>query len=244
MPLGAALGTLAAVAVAFSLILPRLTRPAAEVPESPQRDMRLVTEAGQRALAEGNFFLAAREFKVAEPRVGDDRTPAELRRLEQLRRQADLLSRLHGRSLQEVLHEALPLRRDEEWKDRFRAQHLGKAIVFDDVVGTDPTGRPSLTVYRISTGGESARVALEDLRILRRLPLDVPQRLVFGGRLADLWREEGGGWVFRFDPDSGVLLTDAGAVTACLGPPDADLLAVLRRQQKWLSELEAHGDTR
>jgi hypothetical protein len=128
------------------------------------------------------------------------------------------------------------VRRPDEWQDRFRAQHLGKAVVFDDVVGRDPAGRPALAVYRVGAGGEKARVALEDLRLLRRLPLDPPQRLVFGGRLASLEREDGGGWVFHFDPDSGVLLTDAGAVAACVGPPDADLLEVLRRQQQWLAD--------
>jgi hypothetical protein len=142
------------------------------------------------------------------------------------------------------LNDALLLRRDDEWKARFRTEHLGKAIVFDDTVALDRSGRPALAVYRVSAGGEAARLALEDLRLLRRLPLDVPQRMIFGGRLADLWREDGGGWAFRFEPDSGVLLTDAGAVTACLGPPDADLLAVLRRQQHWVSELQARGDSR
>jgi hypothetical protein len=244
MPLAAAGGTLTAVAVIFCVFLPRLNQHPAEVPDHLQKDVQVATEAGQRALAEGNFFIAARELKAAAPHPGDDRAPAELRRLEQLRRQADLLARLHGRSLQEVLGEALPLRSDEEWKGRFHSQHLGKGVIFDDVVSIDRAGRPTLAVYRVSVGGESARVALEDLRLLRRLPLDVPQRIVFGGQLSDLWREDGGGWAFRFDPDSGVLLTDVGAVAACLGPPDSELLAVLRRQQQWLADLAAPGQAR
>jgi hypothetical protein len=200
--------------------------------------MRAVTKTGQRAMAEGNFFLAARELSDARPRSGE-LSPAEQRELVQLWRQADILSCLHGRSLQEVLHEALPLRRRDEWEARFRAHHLGKAVVFDDVVGRDAAGRPVLAVYRVRAGGEEARVALEDLRVLDRLPLDPPQRLLFGGRLAGLAREDGGGWAFRFEPDSGVLLTDAGAVTACVGPPDDDLLEVLRRQQQWVVESES-----
>jgi hypothetical protein len=206
--------------------------------------MRAATEAGRRALAEGNFFLAQRELTAAAPLAGDDRTSGELRTFDQLRRQADLLRHLHGRSLQEVLLEALPLRREDEWEQRFRAQHAGKAVVFDDVVGRNAAGLPALAVYRVRAGSEKARVALEDLRLLWQLPLDPPQRLLFGGRLASLTREDGGVWVFRFDPDSGVLLTDAGAVSACLGALDADLLEVLRRQQQWLAELAPPAGSR
>jgi hypothetical protein len=68
--------------------------------------------------------------------------------------------------------------------------------------------------------------------------------LLFGGRLSDLTREDGGGWVFRFEPDSGVLLTDASAVASCLGPPDVDLLEVLRFQHQTLGEPTQARDSR
>jgi hypothetical protein len=197
----------------------------------------VIAASGRRALSEGNFYQAARELSAPGLLDGLDLSPAELRNFDQLRRQADLLSRLHGRSLQEVLQEALPLRTADEWKARFHSQHLGKGVVFDDVVGRDKFGRPALTVYRISAGDERARVALEDLRLIWRLPIDRPQRMLFGGQLSDLAREDGGGWVFHFDPDSMVLLTDAGAVAACVGPPDAELLSVLERQKQWLADL-------
>ena len=61
--------------------------------------------------------------------------------------------------------------------------------------------------------------------------------LVFGVRLAACDREEGGGWVIRFAPDSGVLLTDAEAAEAAspvsLGP---GLKETLARQRGWLEE--------
>jgi hypothetical protein len=244
MPVAAAASTLAVVALAFSIFLPLLGRPASVVIRQSPEGLQDVSESGRRALAEGNYFLAERQLAVAIGTRCESRTAAELRQLDQLRRQADLLARLHGRSLQEVLSEALPLRSDDEWRERFRAEHLGKAVVFDDVVARDGTGRPVLAVYRVRVGNEKARVALEDFRLLKVLPLDPPCRLLFGGRLADLARESGGGWAFHFEPNSGVLLTDSGAVTACLGPPDTDLLEVLRRQQQWIADLPGQAETR
>jgi hypothetical protein len=223
--------------VTFSFVLPRLTPSGAAPKRTAGRDRTAIADVGRRALAEGNFYQAARELSRPGLLDGYEVSPAELRDFDQRRRQAELLSRLHGRSLQEVLHEAVPLRTPDEWKARFQSQHVGKSVVFDDVVGRDKLGRPSLAVYRIRAGDEEARVALEDLRLLWRLPIDPPQRMLFGGQLSDLTREDGGGWVFRFEPESMVLLTDPGAVAACVGPPDVDLLAVLERQQQWLADL-------
>jgi hypothetical protein len=244
LPLIAATGALCVVLIAFWLILPRPGQPVRELVPDPPRDLGRAADEGRRALAEGNFYRAVRELSSPELLAAADLTPAKARNLEQLRRQAELLSHLHGRSLQEVLHEAMPLHNADEWKARFQAQHQGKAVVFDDVVGRDSSGRPALAVYRIRSGDERARLALEDLRLFWRLPLEPPQRMLFGGRLANLVREDGGGWAFRFEPDSMVLLTDPGAVAACVGPPDADLLAVLRRQNQWLTEMAPAGDTR
>jgi hypothetical protein len=241
MPVAAAAGTSVLVAAAFFVFLPR---PGAVVARHSPEQSRDAAESGKRALIDGNFFLAERELTLAVRVASGGRTTAELRQLDQLHRQADLLARLHGRSLQEVLAEALPLRSDDEWKERFRAEHAGKAVVFDDVVVRDSAGRPVLAVYRVQVGNEKARVALEDLTLLKRLPLDPPSRMLFGGRLADLVRENGGSWAFHFEPDSGVLLTDPGAVTALVGLPDGDLMEVLRRQQQWVTDLagrvEAH----
>jgi hypothetical protein len=87
----------------------------------------------------------------------------------------------------------------------------------------------------VRAGEVEARVALEDLTLLRQLPLDPPRRWLFGVRLANCQREEGGVWVFRFEPESAVLLTDEAAAAACCpGPVDDELHEVLRRQDEWL----------
>lgn len=238
MPLMAAAATLAVVLALFLASLPFLHRPRSD-PGVPVADARSLIHSGQRALAEGNFQLAVQELSGAlrQPDRLGGLTAAEGRELDQLYRQADLLARLSSRSLQELLLEALPLRRAEEWQARFRDHHRGDSIVFDDVVRRDRAGRPSLASYIVRAGDETARVALEDLELLRKLP-DEPRRIVFGGRLADLTRVQGGGWVVRFEPGSGVLLTEPGAVATCLGPLEPELAEVLRRQRQWLDGLD------
>jgi hypothetical protein len=195
--------------------------------------------AGRRALGEGHFHLAARELNQAVQRRDQQPgllAPEEDRQLNQLQRQSDLLARLLTHSLQEVVQQGARVRDDDEWEAQFNKDYRGRTVLFDDLVGPDPTGRPALTSYKVAVAGQKVRVALEDLTLLQALPLDVPQRLVFGARLAQCAREAGGVWVIRFEPGSGVLLTDAGAAAAC-GPPDREVLEVLRRQQAWLEDL-------
>jgi hypothetical protein len=238
-PLLAAVATLAVLVPLLLTLLPSLGRSGPRRHRATPDDVRASLEAGRQSLAEGNFQLAAQQLTAAldgREANGEALNAAENRQLNEAYRQADLLARLSGRSLEEILLEALPVRREEEWQARFRAHHRGKAVAFDDVVRHDAAGRPALAVYVVRAGGEVGRVALEDLELLKEVPLDPPRRLLFGGRLADVRREPGGGWVFHFDPDSGVLLTDAGAVTACLGPPDLELREVLQFQQQWLAE--------
>src|SRR5205823_166192 len=78
----------------------------------------------------------------------------------------------------------------------------------------DEGGRHRLTGYEVLVPDEQVRVRLE-LGLLDRLPLDQPRRLLFGARLASVAREGERLWVVRFEADSGVLLTDEGAVAAC-----------------------------
>jgi hypothetical protein len=201
-------------------------------------------DAGRQALTDGSFNVAARELKTAvelrdlRPKV---LTANESRDLNQLQRQADFLAHVHSLPLRDVLMEALRTRNNGDWQARFEMEHKGKAVIFDDVVRRDPaTGRLVLGCFEVRAEGEKAIVALDDLKIFLPLRLEEGHRLIFGGRLRSLEREAGGAWVVRFEPDSGVLLTDAAALAACsAAPPDADALRTLRRQEEWLRDLPA-----
>ncbi len=201
------------------------------------QDIRARIAAGRRALGEGNVRLASHALGAALEEHA--RNPSLLDRealhhLQQLHRQSDLLSRLLDRSLEEILQQALHHRDDEEWRAKFE-DYRGRSVIFDDVLRHDAGGRPMLASYVVQADEVRARLALEDLPLLRQLPLDPPQRWLFGARLMSCGREEGGVWVLRFQPDSAVLLTDEEAAAACCpGPLDAELRALLGRQMEWV----------
>ncbi len=230
-------GTLAMILI-FLLVRPYLRRPeATEKASAAPPDCRALLAEGERQFRQGNVFAAAKELSAA--RAERDRHPnalsrAEYHRLEQLWRQTDLLARLLDRPLEEILHLAMQHRSDEEWRGKFE-HYRGRTVLFDDVLRRNAKDRPVLGTYVVRSGGIEARVALEDLTLLQRLPLEPPRRWLFGARLADCRREEGGVWVFRFEPDSAVLLSDEAAARQCCPPPlDEELFDVLKRQDEWL----------
>jgi hypothetical protein len=248
-PLLAAGSTLLVVVAAFVVLLPYLRRhpppPPGDGPPDP-RTLAARTEAGKQALAAGNFQRARQELDAAAQAADQFPnllTPAERRALDQLRRQAALLADLFTEPLEQVLQHAAGLPA-EEWRAVFDRRYHGKAVVFDAQVRKDPaSGRLELLGYRLLVGPaenrEEAVLELNDVKRLGQLPLDQPRRLLFGVRLASAGREPGGRLGVRFQPESGVLLTDPGAVAACGLTADADLPALLRQQLEWVEELSA-----
>jgi hypothetical protein len=232
------LGGVAAMALIFLLVRPYLRRPATPTADAdPQADIRTYLEAAEHYLRDGNVHLALRELNAASAlgqRHPEALHRAEHQSLEQLRRQSDLLAHLLDHSLEEIARLAMQHHDDEEWRAKF-ADYRGRSVVFDDVLRRDARGQPILSFYVVRVGDIEARVAVDDLLLLRQLPLDPPRRWLFGGRLADCRREEGGRWVLHFEPDSAVLLTDDNAAAACCPAPlDEELRSILKRQDKWL----------
>lgn len=243
LPLSAAGLTLVIVVVVLSLVLPRtlLNRPTGETSKGPDEAEKIAghNSTGLRALAAGNYQLAVDEFETA---LGiQERNPQVLnsidrRKLLQLHRQAALLADSLSQSLQEILRDAAGVP-DREWQAVFVRRYHGKSVVFLGETRRDAAEQFRLLDYQVFVGMEKARLELKDLKLLHHLPLQDPQRLLFGARLASARREEAGEWVVRFMPDSGVLLTDPGAATACcLQPLDKELQEVLKRQSEWLAD--------
>ena len=234
--------TLAAVVTVFSLVIPALAPPATPASAGGD-DVRRLIAAGRAALSREDFRIAVTHFKDARRRYGarpDSLGAVEARELGRLERQAALVADLLSESLDEILQRAAGTR-EEERQAQFNARYRDRAVIFDDVVARDAAGRVGLTVFEVRAPGEPARVELNDLKLLRGLPLAEPRRMLFGARLAGLGREERGGhglWVIRLDPDSGVLLTDEEVAGACCPRPlDAELQSVLARQAEWAATL-------
>lgn len=225
------LGGALAMTLIFLLIRPHLRR------ARTTGDIPALLAQGERRLRQGEVFLALKDFN--EAREQRNQNPNALSRdehyrLEQLWRQSDLLARLLDQPLEEVVQRAKQHRSSDEWRAKFE-HYRGRTVVFDDALRRDALDRPSLGSYVVPVGDSEARIALEDLTLLRQLPLEPPRRWLFGARLADCCRETGGTWVFRFEPDSAVLFSDEiAAAVCCPGPLDEELIAVLKRQDEWL----------
>jgi hypothetical protein len=109
--------------------------------------------------------------------------------------------------------------------------------VFDAEVRRDATGEYQLDWYFDPPAGERVRLEIGDLTLLHNLPLSEPRRLLFGARLSSIAREQNGVWVVRFEPASGVLLTDPRAIAAASNAPiDEPLLELLGQQRQWLEQ--------
>jgi hypothetical protein len=230
--------------VIFLVAWPYLPRKEEKTGETQSEDAKGLLlknmESGQEALAQGKFHLALQaldEAVRARDRHRHLLRPAQHRLLNQLHRQADLLARLSPLSLQEIVRQATLARDPKEWALEFE-QYRGRSFVFDDAVRRDAEGRLKLAHDVVDVNGGLARLALDDLAILKDLRLDDAPRLIFGARLARCELEEGGSWVIHFEPQSGVLLTDPDAAQAASPCAlDPGLKTTLQRQQQWLDEL-------
>jgi hypothetical protein len=238
LALAASAAAVLGVVLLYLVLSPYLSRRPND-PTAPQSaaDVRQNFEAGRQALAGGNYHRGRQLLGEALNRRDQQPqglNPEETRELRRLHRQAGLLARLLPLSLEELLHQGRRVNDDQEWADLFAEYYRGRTVLFDDVVRRNPAGKPVLAVYAVADDGVPARLALEDLTLWQRVPLEPPPRLLFGACLKGLAREEGGAWVVRFEPDSGVLLTDPKvAATVCPAPLGPGLLDVLRQQAEW-----------
>jgi hypothetical protein len=195
--------------------------------------------AGKQFLAQGKFHEAVKLLEEAltlREKYPGFLSGAERKELSQLYRQAALLVDVLSQSLEEILFQAAAEGDDQEWQSLFADRYKGKAVVFFAEVRRDGQANYQLD-YDVFVREKRATVELGNVRLLRALRLDRPQRLLFGVRLASVGLEAGGTWVIRFEPDSGVLLTDLGAVAACYSRPLDGLDEVLQRQAAWIAEM-------
>jgi hypothetical protein len=236
-PAAAVALTVLGLAVAYQFLIPaRPTDRQSAVDSAPgaaPEDLDARLTAARAQLGRGNPRLALEELKRARA-VGEHRLWPPARRLEwaRLQRQAELLAELAAESVEEILEHAAGVQ-EREWQAEFARRYRSKAVVFDLEVRVGAGGRYEHD-WLLRARDEAAHLELGDLELLRPLPLEPPQRVLFGARLASVRREPGRGFVVRLEPASGVLITDAEAAVACfLSPEDAEIRALLERQTEW-----------
>jgi hypothetical protein len=198
-------------------------------------------DAGRTALAQGKFQLAVHELEAAQglaQKNASSLSAGERRRLNHWQLQARLLADLLPNSLEEIVRHASELEPDDKaWLDVFAQRYRGHSVVFDAEVRLDGAGKYHLS-YVVLVDGQQAVLDFATLQLFKLLPLDKPERLLFGARLASVHREDEGSWVIRFEPASGVLFTDRDAAAACSPQTAEELDDLVRRQASWLGLME------
>lgn len=241
-PLAAGGLTLLVLVLALSLLLGSSVRKKRSALAVRPGSVAQHLEAGQRALSQGKFQVAFEEAKKAEKiraDFPDTVSLAERRQVTHLYRQAALFTDLLPESLNEILRHAADLAEldDVEWQEHFKGRYANRSLIFDDEVRREAAGGYQLLGSAFFVRGKPVRLDLANVQLLHALPLDKPQRVLFGVRLHSIALEPGGVWVVRFEPDSGVLLTEAGPVLTCCPIPRAELLEAMQRQAAWFEDL-------
>ena len=117
-------------------------------------------------------------------------------------------------------------------------RYRGQGTILDLVIRRDAAGSYTAK-FRRDGLNERVRLGLDDLALLKYLPLNDSRRVVLGGRLAELRRDDEGRALLRLEPGSGVLLTDPAVLKRChasvVDPAGLEELATLQRT--WAQDL-------
>lgn len=228
-PLAGAVLAVAALVLLYALLFAPDGSHASSRP--PSRAELLARQADAEALlGKGSFRLALAELNPggAAPELSALSDP-ERRRWMQVQRQAELMGDIATESIEEIIRHAGGVN-EAEWLADFEQRYRGKAFVFEGDVRRNPAGKWEI---RIPIGMPKARLVVDDVRMLQRVPGQGPERVLLGVRLASVRLEAPGpAWVVRFQPDSGVLLTSPCWPYSSL--LDAD--EVRKRMAGWLEE--------
>jgi len=125
--------------------------------------------------------------------------------------------------------------RFDEWQavaERYR----GKPFLFDLELRRDAARQYHVIKYGGKESPPGLRLEVQNLRLLAYLPLEEPQRVLFGARVAEL-RRQGDSCTVRLEPDSAVLLTDVTSFAIGGMIPETALQPILKPQRQWAAGL-------
>jgi hypothetical protein len=236
-PLVAGALTLLAAVLAYAFLFDRLAGRRQDASEPTIADLHQHLAVGRKALVAGDFQQAQQELDSAQailtahPR---NFSAAQGQDTRQLQRQAALLKDWVSREpLELTLAPAMALKTDD-WQ-AVTARYRGKAFVFD--VELRREGRQLLAKASRKFAGPTLHFELQNLKLLGYLPLDVPQRILFAARLAEVRRQGTDSCIVRLEPDSGILLTDTSSIALGGMIAEQPLQAILKQQRQWVADV-------
>lgn len=243
--LAGSLSLLACVAVYF-LILRSLVNSPPPDNADPRQTIQDRVAAARSALSREDFPTARNELLAARAALEQSPgalTATDLQPLHQLWSEVDLMASWAGEPLDLIVTRNMKLK-EEEWQAVAANRYVGRGMVFDVIVRRDAAGLYS-TTFRREAANQLLRLQLHNQSLLKYLPLNEPQRLLLGARLAEIRRDDKGFVLVRLEPDSCVLLTEAAVISACAPAVDtAGLPEVTERQRRWVLDLPANDKSR
>jgi hypothetical protein len=226
------------------------------------RDLEQDTAAGYAALVDADFVTAERlldRARRAAVGLGGDAPAA--RRAVQLHHEASLWKSLLARPVDD-LYGALATANSgngngDVWRRVFDQAYRGRNLIIatqirlGDDVNEPPVGdggtasdndpaAPARVLYlndwSLVGEGVEIRLALGDIALLRRVPLDGPQEVILGGEIAELRpdAEQANLWWLTLVADSCTLITVAEPLAYYGWPADDTLDELLAQQHRWL----------
>lgn len=203
----------------FAYLTRQRPKPLAADPVTATEEEAL--ELARNQLNHGHPRQAAEMLKKAQSAVGV-----------QLQREALILADLCAEPLEDILRHAASMK-ESEWEREWASRYQGKSVLIE--AEFRPVDRGTWECdYPIYIEQERVRLAVDELAIIQKLP--GPSKLIVGVRLAQVRREPPGpSWVVRFEPNSGVLLTQAdAAVKICPEWADPAATQIFQRQAEWV----------
>lgn len=172
-------------------------------------------DEGIAALGNGQFDVAkvklARAAKALRTLGARD---AESAKIIQLADEAAILGDLSRSQPDEIIAEARRLG-DDGWPSRFKAFYEGQSLIIEAPIAALPDSKRG-TGYTLEFGvfagsglipTQTGRIDLAGLRIFENRTFKVGDVVAFGARIKDV-RLDGAEWAIRFQPDSGVWITN------------------------------------
>jgi hypothetical protein len=224
LPVLGALGTLAGLAAFYYFVWSPWAGPIDSRSQVESVADRL--SLARKLLQAGSFRLAARELD----RGGlDSLDIRERRRWQQLQREASVLADLVAEPIEDIVRHAAGVS-EAEWQADFPRRYLGKSVLFDMHVRWE---NDRLKTDYVPAGLNPFRLELATVELFRAKNAAL-RRVIFGARLAGVVLEPPGRvWAVHFQPDSGVLLTDARAAELCCPAwGEADGVRLLEEQRR------------
>jgi len=210
-------------------------------PRSPQNSsvpaksttVQAFWDDAEQALKEGDLDLAADHLSEAQRLLTLDANSLDAagrKAFLNRSRQVLILADLTTESLPELLH-PLPDTSDRVWDRQFTRHYGGRSILIDGTIRRDGAGSYHMDLEFETTMGP-IRLMWESVRLLNELPLETPTRLLIGVRMSRAKCNANRRWTIEFQPESGVLVTDADLLRFTSLPPDEELKLAQKRMME------------